>query len=443
VRFAAIILCGFLAALAPGLAGAQSARIKTLVDAVSSARIKADVAALSALKTRFALSPDFFHATELVQKRLRASGLKPSLDPFVVGGKQVNNVIVDIQGSVPGRPVILTSAHYDSITFDGPRAPGAEDNASGTAGLLELAHLLANEGLATPVRLIFFAAEELGLQGSKYRLEQYMASGEIWQLAALINMDMIGHDPDGDRAMLVDTFPASRALAGRIQAAASMFTDLLVYVDIRATGRSDHRPFAQAGVPAVNLASNNWRTYLDYHSSRDTAQNVDPAMVAEVTRANLATILRLAGFEDGPPVAHGGGHTETVVGDLISLDGRGSFDPQDRALTYAWRQLGGPPARLTGSTGSPSFFADEPGAYRFELKVTSEDGRVSEPDLVGAVVKETGGCAVAGAGGSAWWLVVVLFLWIRPWRAALAAAPRRRDARPGRPGQACPGARKR
>ena len=393
----------------------QSARIRAVVQGVSPTRIKADLDSLTALETRFALSPDFWRATELVRARLKEAGLTPELDPFDAGPARVNNIIVTLKGSIPGRPLLLSSAHYDSISFDpGPRAPGAEDNASGTAGLLELARTLSQQRLATGVRLVFFAAEEEGVWGSKHLVKKYAASGELLNIQALINMDMIGHDPQGKRAMVVDTFPVSRALAGRIQAAAAAFTELLVYVDIGATGRSDHRPFVEADIPAVNLASAGWRDYTAYHSARDTVDQVDPEMVALVTRANLATILRLAGFEDGPPVAHGGDHQQVEVDHAVVLDGRGSFDPQGKGLTYAWRQLGGPPVQIQSSSRAPSFRASEPGGYRFELKVTSEDGRTSEPDLVGALVEDAGGCAVGGADPS-WLWIFVLIGW-RSWR---------------------------
>ena len=412
VRRARLIMLGLWAATFATPAWGQSARIKAVVDGVSPTRIKADLVALTALETRFALSPEFWRATEFVRARLAAAGLTPELDPFNAGPARVNNIIVTLKGSLPDRPLILSSAHYDSITFDpGPRSPGAEDNASGTAGLLELARVLRGQRLATGVRLIFFAAEEEGVWGSKHLVQKYAQSGELYDLTALINMDMIGHDPHKKRAMVVDTFPVSRALAGRVQAAAAMFTSLLVYVDVRATGRSDHRPFVEAGLPAVNLATASWRDYTAYHSARDTVDQVDPEMVAEVTRANLATILRLAGFEDGPPVAHGGDHQEAEVGHRVALDGRGSFDPQGEDLTYAWRQIGGQPVQLAGSSGSPSFIAQAPGGYRFELKVTSKDGRTSEPDLVGGLVEDVGGCAVGGAGPSRVWIFVLILWW--------------------------------
>ena len=401
--------------LAATPAHAQSTRIQALLDGVDPVRIRADVEALSALHTRFALSPEFWRATDLVKKRLQGHGLLPVLDPFMAGPALVNNVIVTLPGSVPGRPVIIASAHYDSITFDADtRSPGAEDNASGTAGLLEMARALAGQRLAAEVRLIFFAAEEEGRWGSKHLVSSYSKSGGLSRVGAVINMDMIGHDPLGKREMVVDSFPVSRGLAGRIQAAALAYTRLVVYVDIFSPGRSDHGTFAMAGVPAVNLASATWHNYTAYHTGRDTPDQVDPAMVALVTRANLATILRLSGFQDGPPVAHGGDQITAQEGDRITLRGGASFDPQGKALSFAWRQIGGTDVALNDAAlKEPAFAAEEPGAYRFELKVTSSDGRVSEPDWVGVVVEDGGGCAVGAGGGEGWWLILIGVCWLR------------------------------
>ena len=397
--------------LAAAPAHGQSQRIQAVLDRVDPARIKADLVALTALHTRFALDPQFWRATDLVKERLQAAGLKPVLDPFMAGPALVNNVIVTLPGSVKGRPVIIASAHYDSITFDGgTRSPGAEDNGSGTAGLLEMARALAGQRLATEVRLVFFAAEEEGLWGSKHMVNSYDQSGQLSRVGAVINMDMIGHDPRGARAMVVDSFLVSRGLAGRIQAAAVAYTSLVVYVDIHSSGRSDHRPFARAGIPAVNLASAGWRDYTAYHTGRDTLDQVDPAMAASVTRANLATMLRMAGFQGGPPVAPGGDHVTARGGETVVLRGGASFDPQGKTLTHAWSQIGGPGVTLEPALKEPSFTAEEPGAYRFQLKVSSSDGRTSEPDWVGVVVEEEGGCSVGGGGEGLWWWGVLVVL---------------------------------
>jgi len=418
-----------VAVTAPSGVAAQSTRIEAALSRLDAARIKKDVSDLASLRSRFSLAPDFHEATDMVRDKLKAAGLKPKLVPFDMPPVRVNNVMVTFPGSVAGKPAVIACAHYDSITFDPDGlAPGAEDNASGTAGLLAMARSLSAEKLAAPVTLVFFAGEEEGLWGSKHMVADLKARGKLGDVLAVLNMDMIGYDPGGERKMLVDAFADSRGLAGRIHAASLVYTQLRVTADIHSPGRSDHRPFHDEGIPAVTLAAAWWRHYPHYHSGRDKPDHVDPFMVAEVARANLATALRLAGFADGPPVARAGRFKATVAGQRVTFDASQSFDPAGRSITYAWKQLDGPSVALPSGGSALSFTPAESGAYRFQLTVASDDGRISEPDLVAAVVEQDGGCSVGSKSSQRWpgvaMLAAALLLGLRLRRAGRRRLPR-------------------
>ena len=202
---------------------AQSSRIKDLLRKVDPARIYTDVLDLAALGTRFSASSEFKKATELVRKKLVQAGLRPTLVPFDLPPVRVNNVVVTFPGTRPGAPLLLASAHYDSFSFDpGGVAPGAEDNGSGTAGLLEMARVLAGEKLATGVSLVFFAGEESGLVGSRHMVKDLKSQGKLGTVQAVLNMDMIGYDPGRTRRMVVDAFGVSRGLASSARAAGAL-----------------------------------------------------------------------------------------------------------------------------------------------------------------------------------------------------------------------------
>jgi len=153
-------------------------------------------------------------------------------------------------------------AHYDSV----PAGPGANDNASGTALMLELARTHRTEGLC----VIAFGAEEIGLFGS----QDYVATNDLSDARFMLNFDMAGRLDDaliiGDAALtdvLVTSLEGLPIRAGQFPPFAS----------------SDHATFLNAGVPAVTITSGD---DPQIHTSRDDINNV--------SRASLATMLEIA-----------------------------------------------------------------------------------------------------------------------------------------------------
>jgi Peptidase family M28/K319L-like, PKD domain len=406
-----------LTAVAPSSGWADALRIESALRRIDRTRIEQDVAALTALD-RWVLSADFARATQLVRARFEAAGLDVSLEPFELPGATVNNVVAVLKGS-SSRPAIVIGAHYDAIAFpEGDRAPGAEDNASGTAALIELARVLGREQLATEVRFIAFAAEEVGLRGSQHHVAALPAGDPGVQ--AMFNLDMVGHDPQLTRRLIIDAFGVSRALAGRLARAAERFTTLTTTAGIFSRGRSDHRPFAERGIPALTVAGERWRDYPHYHSAADLPRHVDPGMVAEVARAIAARVMLMTGFKGGDPVAHAGAYVVTAPGEPVTLDAAGSFDPRGRPLRYRWTRIDGPAVETVTSGTTLRFTPGEAGAYRFRLVVSTDDGRSSEPELAAVIVEDPGGCGVSRAALGWPWFAALL---------ALLAATRRGASR--------------
>ena len=416
VNSASILLLWLLPLLVSAPAMAQSARVSRVLQAVSAPRIEKDVADLAGLGSRFALSPEFLKATRMVQDKLTAAGLTVTLDPLMAGDHKVHNVLAVLKGSVPGRPTILLGAHYDSINTDeiNGAAPGAEDNASGTAALLEVARLLASEKLATDVTFVAFAAEEEGLWGSRQMANSLKERGITGTVQAVINMDMVGYNPQGKKHLLIDSFRSGRSLAARVGLAAQTYVaSVRAAGGIFSEGRSDHLPFVELDIEAVTLASEWWHHYPHYHTSGDLPRHVDPKMVAEVARVAAATVLLRAGFADGPPVAHAGRFVEVDLGQRVELSASGSFDPLGKALSYSWTQTGGAALTTTSTGARLSFVPREAGTYRFQLVVKTPDGRVSQPDVVAAMVTDDEGCSLGGPAlaGHLTLLVLLLLVW--------------------------------
>lgn len=160
------------------------------------------------------------------------------------------------------QPNVLLGAHYDSV----PKSPGANDNASGTAVILELARRLANEPLAHQTWFVAFDAEEDGLQGSK----AFVKTAEpkfLSSLQAMLNFDMVGVNDQ----LFVGGTESLIVLAQKTNPKLSK---------IRDTGASDHEPFARAGVPVLFFYRGE---DPNYHSPTDTV--VDPKLLQATAEA--------------------------------------------------------------------------------------------------------------------------------------------------------------
>lgn len=177
------------------------------------------------------------------------------------------------------KPKVIVGAHIDSVSA----GPGANDNASGVAVMLEVARIAANTDLADDLMFMAFGAEELGLVGSR----SYVASlsqEQIKRIAAMINVDMVG---EGSQLTLLygaeDTLSTELAREAR---EAGVVTSLN-----RTREDSDHAPFVHAGVPAFHLF-----TGIDpyYHSAGDTVDKVQPEALARAGKATLFLIQRIA-----------------------------------------------------------------------------------------------------------------------------------------------------
>jgi Zn-dependent M28 family amino/carboxypeptidase len=208
-------------------------------------------------------------------------------------GCQGRNVL----GVIPGRDpqyadqVIVIGAHYDHLgqTPDGTVWVGANDDASGVAVLLEIARSWHAQGYV-PRRTVLFAAwdaEEEGLWGSTYYVEhpRYPLENTV----AKIQLDMVGAGGD---TLLVD---GGGELAGRIQSVAEHFG---TETESSNSGRSDHMPFLQAGVPA-NLLIWSFEDGAEpqYHRPGDTPEAIEPSKLGTVGKIVGLTVLGLVEAE--------------------------------------------------------------------------------------------------------------------------------------------------
>lgn len=193
------------------------------------------------------------------------------------------NVVGTKRGTARPDEIVVVGGHYDSV----PRSPGANDNASGTASVLEVARVLASIPTPRTVQFVLFAAEELGLFGSAA-----FAAERRQGIVAMVNLDMVGW---GERLMVGN--------AGRDEAIVELAVQAAQGAGIQVTrfraGASDHASFERAGIPALFLHRG---VDPDYHRPTDVPSNVDPRHLEEAARLTVAIVRELARPRSGQPV---------------------------------------------------------------------------------------------------------------------------------------------
>jgi aminopeptidase YwaD len=196
-----------------------------------------------------------------------------------VESRPAENVIAEKLGSNPVAGTIVIGAHLDSV----PAGPGANDNASGSASVLELARAFAGRDYPFTVRFVLFDAEELGLFGSQYYVES-LSPVERRGMRAMINLDMVGVG----RAW---RFGGDNSL---VQEALGAATDLGVQaLPLRGpvASSSDHASFMAAGIPSLFL----YRVEdPNYHTAEDRPEHVDPDALDQAGTIALRVLESLA-----------------------------------------------------------------------------------------------------------------------------------------------------
>lgn len=253
-------------------------------------------------------------AAEFIRAEFAASGAATREQPYEADGKQYKNVIATF--GIGASPAVVVGAHYDACG----ELPAADDNASGVAGLLELARLLAKSPPATRVDLVAYNTEEppyfrTEQMGSVVHAKSLRAAGT--ELRAMISLEMIGYfsDEAGSQGfpspLLHALYPSKGnfiAVVGKIgggslvrtvKAAMASAAPLPVY-SLNAPGSlmgidlSDHRSYWAEGYPAVMITDTAFFRNRAYHTDLDTADRLDYERMAQVVEGTLAAVHELA-----------------------------------------------------------------------------------------------------------------------------------------------------
>lgn len=276
----------------PPASRAASPAIQAVVNKINRANFDTNLAKLASFPTRNSTSTAFLDAVKFAQTQLKDMGYTTRLQTISVNGGKSRNIIADKSGtSASGRQVVIVTAHLDSINLAGGPAsiaPGADDNGSGSAGVLEIARALKDHAAPHDLRLILFGGEEQGLFGSKHYVAG-ISKAEKKRIRAVVNMDMIGVSNSPTRTVLIEGAPLSQTIINGLSKAAGTYTQLIVETSLTPFS-SDHVPFINAQVPAVLTIEGADSTNTNIHSAKDTLDKIDPEIALEILRMNVAFV---------------------------------------------------------------------------------------------------------------------------------------------------------
>ena len=356
----------------------------------------------------------------------QAEGVRPvpsvEVVYFTAGGKggrydrivSIPELLVTIPGTKAEREILL-SAHIDTRVADvmdsTAFAPGANDDGSGLACLLEVVRILSKTPLEQTVKCMFVSAEEQGLDGSRFMAARAKAEG--WPVLAMINNDMIGNAVASGTGLKEDhkvrVFSESRAgedsdprqLARYIRETAQTYVPdqevKLIYRNDRYRRSGDHTPFLREGFTAVRMSEyceNYDRTHQDVRTEDgidygDLLSGVDLPSLTRNIRINLASAMNLAQAPARPENARIANAGELENHTVIAWDAvRGADGQTDLAVSYQilYRETDQSVWQVLGAVAAdPALFAQtfkcplSKDNYFFAVRSVSPSGNPSLP----------------------------------------------------------------
>jgi hypothetical protein len=289
--------------------GATDGYVEDIVASVSEANLAATIQHFQDYGTRFCLSPEYDQATAWVDEWFTQHWLPAEQQFFYFYGDSMNNVVAEITGQLDPDRIYIICGHLDSIVWPIAPAPGADDNGSGSAAVLEAARVLGPYNFNYTIRFVLFGAEEVGLVGSEVYASQAYGAGE--NIQGVVNLDMILYAPPGRDTLWIPYDDNSQALAEYARGVMLQYVPELgteITYDPSAT-YSDHASFWQFGYPAILGIEHDVDFNPYYHQSTDLLENYLPFFPfgTNCTRGAIAVIASLA--EPIGPSSSGGGGT--------------------------------------------------------------------------------------------------------------------------------------
>jgi hypothetical protein len=242
--------------------------------------------------SKYITQPGNLKAIQYLEKTYRSFGYDPVVQWFTppalqASGGRTGNIVATLKGTVNPELIYVVSSHFDSVAV----GPGADDDTSGTAALLEAARMLAGTPLPATVVFASFTGEEAGLLGSREFVKR--AQDNKWKIAGALNNDMVGWAADSSQ--LNNTIRYSNPGIRDIQHGASfLFTDLVLF-DAKYYKSTDAAAFYDGwgdivgGIGSYPVLSN-----PNYHQPTDFIETMNFKQILETAKVTAATLVYLA-----------------------------------------------------------------------------------------------------------------------------------------------------
>lgn len=289
--------------------------VKRFIEQISADKMWDHLSALTAVVSRDPRHPGHAKAVAYIKEQLGAiPNVKVDSQRLTYQSIPLENILatIDPPGGAPPNGWIIVGAHYDSIAKATPGwrpsqdpAPGADDNATGTAALLEYARIIASEraSLKQRVVLAFWDGEEFFFKGSAHFVQGLQ---KPYAYSAFVNIDMVGWNPLADRLDLLWYANVSAGLRDRAKAANTKYQiGVSPLVEVFAQDPNqyilDSAPFGLAGIPAITLAQrygNPDPTFpgnTTFHTVNDTPDKItNKRLWLKAAKLTLAIVVELA-----------------------------------------------------------------------------------------------------------------------------------------------------
>jgi hypothetical protein len=299
---------------------ADSVLVDQMVDAVSLDSLTAVIGHMQSYGTRYLSSPEYDACADWTDTKMESYGVPCEQQTFFYAGDSMSNVVAEITGFENPDHIFIICGHLDSYSDTPEIAPGADDNASGSAAVMEAARIMAPYSFRNTVRFVLFAAEEAWMVGSEYYVSQAFQQGD--NIMGAVNLDMILYAPNAADSVYIPYDAQSETLA---ILAGEMFMEYAPAVYPRVIynpgAPSDHASFWQYGYTAIEIAEGSaeeiWGGYNPYyHQAGDILANYIPSFPygTDMVRASVGLIATLA-----EPVGMSGVEDPAGVSSLISV----------------------------------------------------------------------------------------------------------------------------
>lgn len=276
-----------------------------------------NISYLESFGSRYAFNPNNRTIALWLRDKLQSYGFDSRLDSFyidnfvfpynsdIVNNSWQYNIIADKLGIYSEDTAIILGAHYDSYgnrdTNYFLSSPGADDNASGVAAILEIARLYQELNLKPikTLRIELYALEEAGLRGSYHAVTQALL-GQM-HIGTMINLDMIGYNDSLNlNTFSIIEYSNSTEIADLAMSVVSNYTDLTPYRTFEKNQNSDSYSYNSWGGKAVFLHEGG--EYPFYHTSEDNLNKLDLDYLRKTTQIAFALIYHCVNTNDYYPI---------------------------------------------------------------------------------------------------------------------------------------------